>query len=404
MSEMPFEEIVESIEQIFKAEPTKIVISKPMTKSEKYKKIVVDKKNSFYQFSCYTDKQVFHINEGFETAAKRCEELVCGKYLQVNAWNNEAEIFLLISRKGKCMLKRKGNSAQSGDNASAKASTEHNRAKKYLLEEGNIIAPLVDMGIFTAEGKIVRTMYDKYRQINRFIEIIDDAIREKSFEELNIIDFGCGKSYLTFLVYYFLTEVRKIRTNIIGLDLKADVIEKCNRAAEKYGYSNLKFELGDINGYKCPFRVDMVMTLHACDTATDHALYNAIKWDASMIFSVPCCQHELNGQMMSDKLSILARYGIIKERVSSLMTDAIRGNLLEYSGYKTQLLEFVDLEHTPKNILIRAVKRTKASDGIRRKAIAEVRNLCKEFSFVPTLAKLLEVDLQDKEQAENKEN
>lgn len=203
------------------------------------------------------------------------------------------------------------------------------------------------------------------------------------------IDFGCGKSYLTFIVYYYLTEIRGIRAEIIGLDLKADVIEKCSRAAQNYGYDGLHFEKGDINGYKTPFDVDLVMTLHACDTATDYALYNAVQWKAKLIFSVPCCQHELNGQMEPGTLPILSRYGILKERFCALATDAIRGNLLEYCGYRTQLMEFIDMAHTPKNILIRAVRRPVSNAKKQQEALEQVRALTNEFQFHPTLCRLL---------------
>ena len=380
-------ELRQYIEIMLKATLQKIIISNPFSKSEEYKKIIIESKEKGYQIAKYTEKQVFHENISKDELLNCCVELAQNRYKQINGISATEEHIILISKKGNCTYKVKKNAT---DTVKLSAKQQgHNRQKNYILKEGMNIAPLVDMGVFTKDGKVVNSMYDKYKQINRFIEIIDDEVSDLNVEELNVIDFGCGKSYLTFVVYYYLTEVMKLKVNMIGLDLKEDVIKKCNQAAEKYNYTNLKFEVGDVNGFKAPFDVDMVITLHACDTATDFALYNAILWKAKMIFSVPCCQHELNKQIKPEELTILSRYGIIKERFSALATDAIRANLLEYSGYKTQLLEFIDFEHTPKNILIRAVRRPIMPKQVKENMLAEVRALKKDFSFEPTLYRLL---------------
>lgn len=361
----------------------KIIISNPINKSIEFKKIVIESKSESFHISKYTEKQVFHENVLNNELAERVFNLTDRSYKQINAWSKSTEHIILISKKGTFNYKKTPATLQRNEDKS------HNRKKNYILEEGKIIAPLIDMGIFTADGKIVNSMYSKYKQINRFLEMIDDEISNKRIKSLNVIDFGCGKSYLTFILYYYLTEIKQIDVNMIGLDLKSDVIEKCNKASIKYGYSTLHFELGDINGYKTPFDVDMVVTLHACNTATDFALYNAIQWNAKYIFSVPCCQHEFNEQMKPENFTILSRYGIIQERFSALATDAIRANLLEYSGYKTQLLEFIDIEHTPKNVLIRAVKRASTKNEIRSRALAEINTLINEFGVSQTLYQLL---------------
>ncbi len=236
-----------------------------------------------------------------------------------------------------------------------------------------------------ADGSIVRQRYDKFKQINRFLEFIQDILpklpREK---ELTIIDFGCGKSYLTFAMYYYLKELNNYSIRIIGLDLKDDVINHCNQLSKRYGYDGLTFLHGDIADFTGVTSVDMVVTLHACDTATDYALYKAISWNAKVILSVPCCQHELNKQIKNETLAPIFSYGIIKERMASLMTDGLRGEILESVGYKTQLLEFIDMEHTPKNILIRAVYGGKPKDNKK-----EIERMLEEFHLEPTLWKLV---------------
>ena len=386
-------ELKQYLETMLKADIQKVIISNPFSKSEEYKKIIIENKGKNYQIAKYTDKQVFHENIEAAALLEKTHALAENCYKQINGMSASEEHIILISKKGNCSYKVKKTATDAVKLQAKKQG--HNRQKNYILKEGMNIAPLVDMGVFTKDGKVVNAMYDKYKQINRFIEIIDDEVSNLKVEELNVIDFGCGKSYLTFVVYYYLTEVMNLKVNMIGLDLKEDVIKKCNQAAEKYNYTNLKFEVGDVNGFKAPFDVDMVITLHACVTATDFARYNAIQWKAKMIFSVPCCQHELNKQMKPEALTILSRYGIIKERFSALATDAIRGNLLEYCGYKTQLLEFIDFEHTPKNILIRAVRRPIMPKQVKEKMLAEVRAMMEEFSFEPSLYKLLKLDFDN---------
>ena len=383
------EELKRTLEEVFKSEIIKIVISNKVKKDEKYNKIAINlkenNKNKFYQIEKFTDKQVFHENIKINEISDKVGELIFGNYKQMTAWSNNEIFDLKISKKGKIFLGKKKN-----DNSKIVAKG-HNKEKNYILKEGMIIEPLIDLGVFTKEGKVVNSKYDKYKQINRFIEIIDDEIKKNDYKELTILDFGCGKSYLTFVLYYYFVKIKNINVKMIGLDLKEDVIKKCNDIAKRYNYENLHFELGDINGFKYNNKVDMVITLHACDTATDYALYNAIKWNSKMIFSVPCCQHEFNSQMKANELSILTKYGIVQERVAALMTDSVRANLLECVGYKTQLLEFIDIAHSPKNILIRASKNN-ISKKKKEKSLNEVNNLIRTFNFNPTLYNLLKND------------
>jgi SAM-dependent methyltransferase len=330
----------------------------------------------------FTKTQVFHENLDFEAALRYLAASLTGEFRQLNSWDSNWEYAVGISKKGKVLSSQK----RTGGDA-PKEQPSHNREKHSLLEQGMVIPPLVDMGIFTPDGRIIKTMYDKYRQINRFVEIIDDSLPETDpTKPLTVLDFGCGKSYLTFILYYFFTEIRHRAVRMVGLDLKEEVIARCEQAARCYGYEGLSFQVGDIGAFEPTEKPDMVITLHACDTATDLALYNAIRWGTQMIFSVPCCQHELNGQIHSDSLALFTRYGAVKERIASLATDAIRCNLLEACGYKTQLLEFVAFDHTPKNLLIRAVK----GKSRNAKALEEVRAAMEEFHLQPTLYRLLE--------------
>lgn len=279
---------------------------------------------------------------------------------------------------------------------------EHNRKKRYILEEGIPVPFLVDLGVMTAEGKVVRSRYDKYRQINRFLEFIEDILPNLDpARESVILDFGCGKSYLTFAMYYYLKELRGYPIRIIGLDLKEDVICRCDTLAKSYGYDRLSFFCGDIASYEGVDRVDMVVTLHACDLATDYAMEKAVGWGAKVILSVPCCQHELNRQIENPLMKPVFGYGLIKERMAALYTDAIRAQVLEYRGYRTQILEFIDMEHTPKNILIRAVRQGNdaAFKKAREKTGTELRKLLEFLQADPAIVRLLAPELGTGERA-----
>ena len=355
------QELFNRINEVFSYDIEKVVLSNG--KIEEYKKYVITRKVNGFQVEKFTDKQAFHENIDEQILRDYCISAMESGFKQFNAWNQGQEYEIKLSKKGKVFSSTRKSLTE------LKLNKTNNKKKSYYLEEGTIIPPLVDMGIFTKDGKMVVSMYDKYRQINKFIQFIDESIDKAGLKSVNIVDFGCGKSYLTFVVYYYLTFIKQIDVTMTGLDLKADVIAKCQETANKYGYDRLSFQVGDVAEYESEKTVDMVITLHACDTATDYALYHAIRWGSRIIISVPCCQHELNNQIQSENLNILTRYGLLKERTAAIMTDAIRGNLLEYSGYKTQLLEFIDFSHTPKNLLIRGVKSNISKEHREKNAV-----------------------------------
>ena len=328
----------------------------------------------YFQVSRYTDKQVFHENMTAEDALETLSGWILHDFRQAQIRMQDEMVTVLVSKKGKATVKSKKAACIETQNL------EHNRKKQYIIEEGTAVPFIIDLGVMTESGKIIRTRYDKYRQINRFLEFIEDILPELPTDRtVHIIDFGCGKSYLTFAMYYYLKVLKHYDIRITGLDLKQKVIEDCQALADRYGYDGLQFLCGDIADYNGTDEVDMVVTLHACDTATDYALYKAVKWHASVILSVPCCQHELNRKMQCETLSGAFQYGLIKERTAALMTDAMRGQLLEMKGYKTQLLEFIDMEHTPKNILIRGVKSNGLLPKAARKQQMENYQKCRDF-------------------------
>ena len=334
---------------------------------------VILKNEIEYQVSEFVGRKVLHSNHSAADVKKKIIDYMTEdfKQAQINMTDAAATILSSKSKTLTCKYKKAGQ-------LKAQRDLSHNRTKKYIIQEGKPVAFMIDLGVMGQDGKIIRTRYDKFRQINRFLEYIEDILPKLDKErELTIIDFGCGKSYLTFAMYYYLKELKGYNIRIIGLDLKADVIEHCNELRTRYGYDKLDFYVGDIATYKDVDKVDMVVTLHACDTATDYALAKAVKWGAEVILSVPCCQHEANRTIKSDILSPVMDYGILKERMAAIVTDAARAKLLTANGYDTQILEFIDMEHTPKNLLIRAVKGGKEDISAREKTkdMLEVLNL-----------------------------
>ena len=369
---------------------TGIIASNPRDK-EKVSKVkirpVMIKDKLTYQAEKFSHNKAYHTNLEPEGLSDYAAELLAD-FKQIELDTEAEHITVLVSKKGKVTINRKMQKTQ--QNANIQQMT-HNKTKQYVLEEGICVPFLIDLGVQTQEGRIVKAKYDKFRQINRYLEFVRDILPSLPKDRtLTIIDFGCGKSYLTFALYYYLTVLHNFDIRVIGLDLKEDVIDKCNALSRKYGYDGLTFHVGDISTYEGVDEVDMVVTLHACDTATDYALAKAVKWNAKVILSVPCCQHELNRQIHCSELEAATKYGLIKERMAALLTDAIRANLLEEQGYETQILEFIDMEHTPKNILIRAVKKQSMKYGSKAAKTQTTDELIDFLQVDPTLRKLLE--------------
>lgn len=344
----------------------------------------IEKNRLMFQREEYANNQVFHENMDKETAVEQICTFLEKDYKQLDLLCEQSSFSALVNKKGKSTIKENKNQI------AKKIDLSHNRKKRYILDTDEVIPFLVDLGVQTKEGKIVDKKYKKYKQINRFLEFVKDVLPELPKDRpVKIIDFGCGKSYLTFAVYYYLHIMNGRDVEMIGLDLKKDVIAHCNRMAEKYEYTSLHFLEGDISTYDGADSADMVITLHACDVATDFALDKAVHWNAKVILSVPCCQHELNAQIENDMLEPLLKYGILKERFAALLTDALRANLLEQNGYEVQILEFIDMEHTPKNLLIRAVKRGEKADKKQEKLENSYKTLCDELNAHGTLEKIL---------------
>ena len=384
MEEKEKEQLIQIGREFLDENLLRIVISNPSDKQGVSKvkvRPLLLKGSLIFQAEELVGNQAFHKNFSAGECISYIVDLLDGMLRQMELESRQGQVRVLMSKKGSPSIKIK----RQQNIAATSTVPQHNRQKSYILKEGTPVPFLVDLGVMTAEGKVIASRYDKFRQINRFLEFIEDILPrlDKSRENV-IIDFGCGKSYLTFAMYYYLHELKGYLIRVIGLDLKQTVIDDCNRLGERYGYDKLKFYHGDIASYEGVDHVDMVVTLHACDTATDYALAKAVRWGASVILSVPCCQHELNKTMHQELMAPVFQYGLIRERMAALYTDALRAEILESQGYRTQILEFIDMEHTPKNILIRGVKQGGKKDNRR-----EIQEIMEFLHGKLTLADLL---------------
>lgn len=376
-----------------------IVISGPKKKTAilkiKIRPIVIGTELVFQQ-SKFVGTQVFHTNFSKEELIHDILNVSLADFKQLQLESETCTAAVLVSKSGTVTVRKKsklsGSLTEKGEEADLAGKRDklaHNRVKNYILPEGIAVPFLIDLGVQKKDGQIVKSRYDKYKQINRFLEYIEDVLDYLPKDrKVTILDFGCGKSYLTFAMYYYLKEIKKYDLDVLGLDLKPDVIRHCNALAEKYSYTGLRFLQGDIKDYSRKEEIDMVVTLHACDTATDYAIAKAIEWKASVILSVPCCQHEMNAQIKCPELMPALKYGLVKERMSALLTDSVRANIMEAYGYETKMLEFIDMTHTPKNILLRGVKK----EGFRKKttSLEQIEDFLAYLHVNQTLVELLQ--------------
>ncbi|MCP9487136.1 MAG: SAM-dependent methyltransferase [Gaiellaceae bacterium MAG52_C11] len=369
--------LAELVARLFDEEElTRAVISKPRV-SGLPARIVVEpielRGRGSYRFTTHLADRTTHENLPVSAARERVTALLA-EYGQALLQSAEADWQVL----GETVLRRAPTRPTVG--------RRHDRRKRYLIEEGIPVPFLVELGVMTATGQIRKSRYGKFRQVNRFLELVDDIVPLLPARgTLRVVDFGCGKSYLTFALHHLLTKIHGREVEIVGLDLKRDVIDACSALAEHSGLAGLRFEFGEIGNFDAKGEVDLVVSLHACDTATDDALAQAVGWRPSAILAVPCCHKEAYGQIRSDQLAPLLRHGLARERFAALATDALRAQLLELTGYRTQLVEFVELEHTAKNILIRAVRAPAAGAEAQR----SYNNLRDSLGLSPTLERLL---------------
>ena len=361
-------------------------------KSRDFNKVIIKpiilKSAKNIQIESFKDNKAFHKNIDLNNLQELEDNLK--EYI-----DNFKQILLQIEGSDISFIRKKENfSRKEKDSNLIKTSNDHNKKKQYILNEGDKIDFLIELGLMSVEGKILKSSFNKFKQINKYLEFIDDVIEELKAKKLitnhiNVLDFGCGKSYLTFALYYYLKNYRKDLTfSIVGLDLKKDVIAFCNKLAKKLNYENLEFLNGNIKDYNKSKEVDLVFSLHACNNATDYSLEKALSLDAKAILAVPCCHHEFFEKIQKNKnsefyntLKIMADNGVVLDKFATLATDSSRSLSLELCGYKTKMIEFIDMEHTPKNILIKAIK--SKSSNLKEKLVEY--NKLKEFLGIKPL-------------------
>lgn len=373
-------ELVQLFELLLEEGLYKGIFSQPADKDYLYHKTMlryIDGAKSYFQFEAFTKEQAFHRNVTTDQCVAELSE-ICSHYKQLHFYTKTNERIVRISKKGKVHI-------TTHKNQQAVVIEGHNTKKNHLLQEGKPIDFLVHLGIMDSEGKVRPKWYDKFKQINRYLELIEDSLKHIDTPEPTIIDFGCGKSYLTFALYYYLVTIKKMNVTIIGLDLKEQVIHNLNQLTAQLGYDRLSFRVGDIAMFDYDRPIDMVISLHACNLATDYSIQKAINWNAKVIMAVPCCHKEINRQIEVNGMKAIFSYGVLKERMAALMTDGLRAQLMEAKGYETQVLEFVDMEHTPKNLMIRGYK---TSDGATRPS-DDYLKCCTDYGLRPTLEQLL---------------
>lgn len=371
----------ETLNEIF-ADRTlvKLVAGSKRKKSLEYSRVtikpVVIRNEYQYQAEYAYNKKVTHVNIAADEILSFALSLL-DEFKQLNIFTTSSEVQVLASKADNPRITVRNSETRT-------AELSHNRDKNYLIAEGTPCDFLIKLGVMNKDGSVKPKHYHKFRQINRFLEIVEDVYSSlPSDRTIRIVDFGCGKSYLTFALYYYLHIIKNRSVSIVGLDLKKDVIDFCSRTAAELGYTELTFLMGDIADYTND-NADMVVTLHACDTATDYALINAVAWNSKVILSVPCCQHELFSQIQNDLHQPMLKYGIIRDKFTELLTDALRGLKLEAMGYKVSMIEFTPLEHTARNIMIKAVKGIPYKK-LQQKAADEYTRLKEFYNVTPAI-------------------